>query len=74
MTQETNVPRTDDSTVADEDSSESSDHSSESVSEPKCSKSNQNGSQQKSKPVTIHFMRKEAKATVIPLTAKKIQL
>jgi len=71
MTQETNVPRTDDSTVADEDSSESSDHSSESVSEPKCSKSNQNGSQQKSKPVTIHFMRKEAKATVIPLTAKK---
>ena len=32
---------------------------------PKCSKSNQNDSQQKSKPpVVIHFMRKEAKATV----------
>jgi len=71
MTMETNVPRTDDSTVADEDSSESSDQSSESVSEPKCSKSNQNGSQQKSKPVTIHFMSKEARAKVIPLTGKK---
>jgi len=71
MTLETIVPRTDDSTVADEDSSESSDHSSESVSEPKCSKSNQNSSQEKSKPVTIHFMRKEARAKVIPLTGKK---
>ena len=71
MTQETNVPQTDDSTVADEDSSESSDQSSESVSEPKCSKSNQNGSQQEAKPVTIHFMRKEARPKVISLTAKK---
>merc|ERR1712008_629830 len=39
----------------------------ESVSQPKCSKSN--SSQEKSRLVTIHFMRKEARAKVIPLTA-----